>query len=72
MVPLCKCDRGQRPANENSPIFFAEVEDGYRSLPALIRHCGALLVNFPNLHAVLGIKGEKTDTLEPLKVNALF
>ena len=49
-----------------------EVEDGNRSLPALIRHCGALLVNFPNLHAVLGIKGEKTDTLEPLKVSALF
>ena len=64
--------RGQNPPTALSPIYFAEVEDGNRSLPALIRHCGALLVNFPNLHAVLGIKGEKTDTLEPLKGNALF
>jgi hypothetical protein len=55
-----------------SPIFFAEVEDGNRSLPALIRHCGALLVNSPNRNAVLGIIGEKAGQLEPLKVNALF
>ena len=62
----------QHPPTASSPIFFAEVEDGNRTLPALIRHCGALLVNFPHLNAVLGIKGENTNTVEPLRLNSLF
>jgi hypothetical protein len=40
-----------------APIFFCEIEDGNRSLPALIRHLGMLQVNFPNLNGVVGIKG---------------
>lgn len=46
-------DLGDSP---EAPIFFCEVEDSNRSLPALIRHCGALFVNFPNLNGVVGIK----------------
>jgi hypothetical protein len=42
----------------DGPLFFAEVEDNNRSLPALIRHLGMLLVNFPNLNGVLGIKAD--------------
>jgi hypothetical protein len=42
-----------------APVFFAEVEDGNRSVPALIRHLGMLLANFPRLNGVLGIKGER-------------
>jgi hypothetical protein len=42
-----------------APVFFAEVEDGHRSVPALIRHLGMLLANFPRLNGVLGIKGER-------------
>jgi hypothetical protein len=42
-----------------APVFFAEVEDGNRSLPALIRQLGMLLANFPRLNGVLGIKGER-------------
>jgi hypothetical protein len=41
------------------PAFFAEVEDGNRSLPELIRHLGMLLANYSNLNGVLGIKGEE-------------
>jgi hypothetical protein len=40
-----------------APIFFCEIEDNNRSLPALIRHLGMLQVNFPNLIGVVGIKG---------------
>ena len=42
-------DLGNSPG---APIFICEVEDNNRSLPALIRHCGALFVNFPNLNGV--------------------
>lgn len=40
-----------------APIFFCEIEDNNRSLPALIRHLGMLQINFPNLNGVVGIKG---------------
>ena len=43
-----------------APIFVCEVEDNNRSLPALIRHCGALLVNYPNLNGVVGIKSGRS------------
>lgn len=43
-----------------APIFVCEIEDHNRSLPALIRHVGALFVNFPNLNAVVGIKGGRS------------
>lgn len=48
-----------QPTNDSAsgPLYFAEVEDGNRSLPELIRHLGMLLVNFPMLNGVLGIKG---------------
>ena len=62
----------QDSPTELSPILFAEVEDDNRSLSSLIRHCAALLANFPNLNAVLGIKGENTNTVEPLRINTLF
>ena len=42
----------------DAPVFVWEVEDSNRSLPALIRHCGALFVNYPNLNGVVGIKSE--------------
>ena len=44
---------------EDGPRYFAEVEDGNRSLLELIRHLGMLLANFPNLNGALGIKGEE-------------
>jgi hypothetical protein len=44
-------------ATPEAPIFFCEIEDDNRSLPALIRHLGMLQVNFPNLNGVVGIKG---------------
>ena len=62
---------GQPTGNsEFGPIFFAEAEHGNRSLPELIRHLGMLLVNFPNLNGVLGIKGEEDGNGN--KVNALI
>jgi hypothetical protein len=62
---------GQPTRNsEFGPIFFAEAEHGNRSLPELIRHLGMLLVNFPNLNGVLGIKGEEDDNGN--KFNALI
>lgn len=45
-----------------APIFVCEIEDHHRSLPALIRHVGALFTNYPNLNAVVGIKGGRTAT----------
>jgi hypothetical protein len=49
-----------QPTNDTAdgPLFLAEVEDNNRSLPALIRHLGMLLVSFPNLNGVLGIKAD--------------
>jgi hypothetical protein len=47
--------------SELGPLFFVEVENGNRSLPCLIRHLGMLLVNFPHLNGVFGIKGEETN-----------
>lgn len=44
-----------------APVFFCEVEDNNRSLPALIRHLGMLHVNFPNLNGLVGIKGGHTE-----------
>jgi hypothetical protein len=62
---------GQPTRNsEFGPIFFAEAEHGNRSLPELIRHLGMLLVNFPNLNGILGIKGEEDDNGN--KFNALI
>jgi hypothetical protein len=62
---------GQPTRNsELGPIFFAEAEHGNRSLPELIRYLGMLLVNFPNLNGVLGIKGEEDSNGN--KVNALI
>ena len=55
--------------SERGPLFFAEVESANRSLPELIRHLGMLLVNFPNLNGVLGIKGEEDD--HGKKMNAI-
>jgi hypothetical protein len=37
------------------------VEHGNCSLPEPICHLAMLLVNFPNLNGVLGIKGEEDD-----------
>jgi hypothetical protein len=56
--------------SELGPIFFAEIEHGNRSLPELIRYLGMLLVNFPNLNGVLGIKGE--EDRKGNKVNVLI
>ena len=57
-------------ASELGPRFFAEVEDGNRSLQELIRHLGTLLVNFPNLNGVLGIKGQQDENGN--RLNALI
>ena len=51
--------RGRARDHHDGPLFFAEVERGNRTLLGLIRHIGMLFANFPNLNAVLGIKGEK-------------
>jgi hypothetical protein len=56
--------------SEYGPLFFAEVEDGNRSLPELIRHLGVLLANYPNLNGVLGIKGE--EDAQGNKMNSLI
>lgn len=46
-----------------APIFVGEIEDHNCSLPALIRHVGALFANYTNLNAVVGIKGATTKTV---------
>ena len=43
-----------------APIFVCEIEDHNRTLPVLIRHVGGLFANYPNLNAVVGIKGGTT------------
>jgi hypothetical protein len=60
-------DQGE-PAKDSefAPLFFLEVEDGNRSLLCLIRHLGMLLVNFPHLNGVLGIKGEEKNGIRIL------
>jgi hypothetical protein len=58
--------KGPADDSEFAPLFFLEVESGNRSLLCLIRHLGMLLVNFPRLNGVFGIKGEEKNGIRIL------